>query len=64
MKKYRHYKGGIYECICTATLESDPSQQMMVYKSDEGTIWTRPASEFFGQVNDNGRTVQRFQLIE
>jgi len=64
MKKYRHYKGGIYEYICTATLESDPSVQMMVYKSEEGTIWTRPAAEFLGQVNEKGQTIPRFQLIE
>jgi hypothetical protein len=64
MKKYRHYKGGLYEIICTANLESDRSVQMMVYKSEDGTVWTRPASEFFEQVNDKGQKIPRFQLIE
>lgn len=40
--KYRHYKGGIYEIVCEAKLESDPSVTMMVYRSHDGSIWTRP----------------------
>ena len=44
MVRYRHYKGGIYELVCEATLESDPTVMMIVYKASNGTIWTRPAS--------------------
>jgi len=64
MSKYRHFKGGLYEIICTASLESDPSVQMVVYKAENGTIWTRPAAVFFEQVEHLGKLIPRFQLIE
>jgi hypothetical protein len=61
--KYRHYKGGIYEIVCEAKLESDPSVIMIVYKSDNGSIWTRPKEVFFELVQHDGNTVQRFAPI-
>lgn len=61
--KYRHYKGGIYEIICEAQLESAPETIMMVYKSEEGSIWTRPREQFFEFVQHEGNTVQRFAPI-
>jgi len=62
--KYRHYKGGIYEIVCEAKLESDPSVIMMVYKNEEGMIWTRPKSAFFEMVECAGKTVARFAPID
>ncbi|CAH2894736.1 MULTISPECIES: DUF1653 domain-containing protein [Paraburkholderia] len=62
--RYRHYKGGIYELICEATLESDPAITMIVYRAANGTIWTRPASVFFEQVEHEGAKVPRFAAIE
>lgn len=61
--KYRHYKGSIYEFICEARLESAPDVVMMVYKSEEGLIWTRPRDVFFEQVEYEGNTVPRFAPI-
>jgi len=61
--KYRHYKGGIYEIICEAQLESDPGIVMMVYRSEEGLIWTRPRDVFFESVEYEGNTVPRFSPI-
>ncbi len=61
--KYRHYKGGIYEIICEAQLESDPKTIMFVYKSEDGLIWTRPGEQFFELVQHEGNTVQRFAPI-
>ena len=61
--KYRHYKGGIYEIVCEAKLEADPDVIMMVYKSEEGMIWTRPKAAFFEQVQHQGQTVPRFAPI-
>ena len=58
--KYRHYKGGIYEIVCEAHLEADPDVIMMVYKSEEGLIWTRPKAAFFEQVQHHGQAVPRF----
>jgi hypothetical protein len=61
--RYQHYKGGIYELVCEATLESDPSVTMIVYRAANGTIWTRPASVFFELVEIDGREVPRFTPI-
>jgi hypothetical protein len=61
--KYRHYKGGIYEIVCEARLESDPNVIMIVYQSDEGSVWTRPRDVFFEFVQHEGNTVQRFTPV-
>lgn len=58
--KYRHYKGGIYEVICEARLESEPGTLMVVYRSEEGLIWTRPRDVFFESVQHEGKNVPRF----
>jgi hypothetical protein len=63
MVQYRHYKGGIYEHVCEATLESDPTVTMIVYRASNGTIWTRPASVFFELVDKDGVKVPRFAPI-
>ena len=63
MVRYRHYKGGIYELVCEATLESDPTVTMIVYKASNDTIWTRPASVFFELVEVDGTKVPRFAPI-
>ena len=60
---YRHYKGGIYEVICEARLESDPFVIMMVYKSEDDSVWARPRSVFFECVQHEGKTVPRFAPI-
>lgn len=58
--RYRHYKGGLYEIVCTATLESDLSE-MIVYRAADGSIWTRPKAVFFEMVD--GAWVPRFALL-
>ncbi len=58
--KYRHYKGGIYEIVCEAKLESDPSVDLIIYKSANGLIWARPSEVFFETVTVDGLTVPRF----
>ncbi|MEC5404702.1 DUF1653 domain-containing protein [Paraburkholderia sp. MPAMCS5] len=62
--RYRHFKGGIYELVCEATLESDPAVTMIVYKASNGSIWTRPASVFFEVIEHEGVKVPRFAVIE
>ena len=64
IKKYRHYKGGTYEFVCSATLESDPTVQMIVYRAANGTIWTRPEAVFFEQIEHAGQQMTRFTLID
>ncbi|MDB5763292.1 MAG: hypothetical protein JWQ21_2287 [Herminiimonas sp.] len=61
--RYRHYKGGIYELVCEATLESDHTP-MIVYKAADGSVWTRPKEVFFEQVNLDGCMVARFAVVE
>ncbi len=61
--KYRHYKGGIYEIVCEALLESDPTVTLMIYRSHNGSIWARPKDVFFEMVQVDGKAVQRFAPI-
>ena len=61
-QRYRHYKGGIYELVCEATLESDLTP-MIVYKSSNGSAWIRPKDVFFESVEVDGQKVQRFAPI-
>ncbi|MYM25187.1 DUF1653 domain-containing protein [Duganella sp. FT135W] len=61
--RYQHYKGGIYELVCEATLESDLST-MIVYRTANGTIWCRPREVFFEMIEVDGKQVQRFKPID
>jgi hypothetical protein len=60
--QYRHYKGGLYELVCFAKLESDLSD-MVVYRADDGSIWTRPKDVFFQLVGVDGELVPRFAPV-
>jgi hypothetical protein len=61
--RYRHYKGGLYELVCMATLESDLSQ-MVVYRAADGSVWTRPSAVFFELVDVDGTQVPRFVALD
>ena len=63
MVRYRHYKGGIYEHVCEATLESDLSP-MIVYRAPDGSLWIRPRTVFFEMVEVDGALVPRFATID
>ena len=60
--QYRHYKGGLYELVCMATLEADLSD-MVVYRAADGSIWTRPKQVFFQLVEVDGELVPRFAPV-
>jgi hypothetical protein len=60
--QYRHYKGGLYELVCEATLESDLTP-MIVYRAAKGTVWIRPKSVFFELVEVDGRQLPRFAPV-
>jgi hypothetical protein len=60
--QYRHYKGGLYELVCMATLEADLSE-MVVYRAADGSIWTRPKEVFFQLVDVDGELVPRFAPV-
>ena len=60
--QYRHYKGGLYEFVCEATLESDHTP-LIVYRAANGTVWVRPKSVFFELVEVDGKQVPRFAPV-
>ena len=62
MTQYRHYKGGLYELVCEATLEADLSP-MIIYRAHDGSIWARPKSVFFELVEVDGQRVPRFAPV-
>lgn len=61
--RFRHYKGGLYELVCEATLESDLST-MVVYRAADGSIWCRPKAVFFESIEVDGVKVQRFTPLD
>jgi hypothetical protein len=61
--KYRHYKGGIYELVCEATLEADLTP-LIIYRASDGAIWCRPKSVFFEIVEAGGARVPRFAVFD
>ncbi|MFZ6814490.1 DUF1653 domain-containing protein [Undibacterium sp. Rencai35W] len=63
VKRYRHYKGGVYEFICEATHEADLTP-VIVYRSQNGSVWTRNREVFFEEVDLDGVMTPRFALID
>lgn len=61
--RYRHYKGGIYELVCEAQLESDPSTTLVIYKSADGKTWARLRQIFFEKIEYKGQLISRFERI-
>lgn len=64
-RKFRHYKGADYECVAEAIIEAT-GEPVVVYRALDGDkqVWVRPASEFFGTVDVEGRTIDRFAELK
>ena len=64
-KKYKHYKGNVYEII-TFAKHTETMEDLVVYKSvSNGKIWARPLVMFSEKVKDiNGVLVDRFNIID
>jgi len=60
--QYRHYKGGLYELVCEATLEADLTP-MIIYRAADGSVWARPKSVFFELVDVDGVMTPRFAPV-
>ena len=58
---YRHYKGGLYYVLTEAVLETDGTR-VVVYRGVDGSIWVRPALEFYGFVDDEYKTARFVRL--
>jgi len=61
--KYRHFKGGVYDLVCEAKLESNPLIVMVVYRAHDGSIWVRPRDVFYELLEHDGKIVRRFEPI-
>jgi hypothetical protein len=62
--RYRHYKGGIYEYICTAQLESDPATHLVIYRAADNSVWARRQDNFFETIEVDGKRTPRFDLLD
>jgi hypothetical protein len=63
MQRFKHYKGGLYELVCEATMESDLST-IIVYRAANGSVWCRPKDVFFEIIEVDGVKVQRFTPLD
>jgi hypothetical protein len=61
--RFRHYKGGVYEVVCEATLEADHTA-VVVYRGQDGKTWVRPRDAFYGPVDVDGKRLPRFTAID
>lgn len=67
-KKYRHYKGGLYEVICLCP-HTETTETLVIYKSlIFGSFYARPLSMWFDVVKPSsvelGYDLTRFTLEE
>lgn len=61
-KKYRHYKGNLYEIIALGK-HSETTEDVIVYKSlKTNDVWVRPYKMWNETVDSNGTL--RFTLVE
>lgn len=60
---FEHYKGGRYEYLGTAVRESDGIPLALYRSVESGVLFARPAAEFFGEVEADGKLVPRFRKV-
>ena len=62
--RYRHFKGNEYLVIGVAR-HSETGEELVVYRQDYGdrSLWVRPKDMFLEGVEDDGRSVPRFEFI-
>lgn len=61
---YRHYKGNLYQVLHTAC-HSETGESLVVYRALYGDygVWVRPLMMFCENVEIDGKTLPRFELI-
>jgi hypothetical protein len=61
---YRHFKGGLYEVLHLATLESNLNSVIVYRQLHSGRVWVRPMIEWNQTVEHEGLTTARFTLFD
>ena len=63
----RHFKGNLYYVIETNVLHSETQERMVLYRSEDGSIWVRPYDMFTSEVDKkkypNVMQTYRFETI-
>lgn len=62
---YRHHKGNLYQVLHTAR-HSETEEMLVVYRALYGGygVWVRPLTMFCENVEIDGKTLPRFELIK
>ena len=60
---FEHYKWGRYEYLGIAVRESDGIPLALYRSVESGVLFARPAAEFFGKVEADGKLVPRFRKV-
>lgn len=61
---YRHFKGALYR-VEDIAINSETDKFMVVYRGlNGGMAWVRPFDMFCENVEVDGKTVPRFELVE
>ncbi len=61
---YRHYKGNTYKVLHIAK-HSETLEDLVIYKDVNfpDKVWARPASMWNDDIEIDGKTVKRFELL-
>jgi len=61
---YQHYKGNVYKVIGVGKMEATQEDVVVYQGADHGSpIWVRPLTEFFSDVEWEGKMVPRYKLL-
>ncbi len=64
---YRHYKGKKYK-VHRVVRHSETLEELVfyetLYETEYGSWWVRPLAMFCGDVEIDGKTVKRFELLD
>lgn len=63
--RYRHYKGKDYE-VLDIVRHSETLEELVLYRQlyGEGSLWVRPKTMFFEQIEVEGRKMLRFEPLD